>query len=63
MKIVGMGLFMSEISKWVQLCKNATSNISYPTHPNVNSLALAQRKAFDFAEIGEYKKSVADILK
>lgn len=48
-------------STWIQESKSRLSEISYENKPTINKVAIALRKAFDNAYVGEWRKAVYEL--
>lgn len=43
---------------WVSVSKDALSNVKYLSNPNFNPISIAERRAFNLAELGRYQEAV-----
>ena len=48
-------------TEWIQRSKEELSNVQYDSSPNINELSVSLRKAFEFAEIENFTKTIAEM--
>nr|WP_314711367.1 DEAD/DEAH box helicase [uncultured Comamonas sp.] len=53
-------LCLNQTQEWKSLSRESLANISYPPEGKIRPIAVAQRKAFDSATIGDYTKAQSE---